>query len=141
MPKKPDPTTPKCADPPPTPPCATNNSATTKKYLKVARWRIVTLLLRNGSVRGATTGSSSRCLVWYRTRPAMPASSSTTDSRLHMTAPLVGRLATSGSYGQFEVYVTALPGRSVEATQLVHQKKRAMSVIFAASVSAPGGIA
>ena len=60
---------------------------------------------------------------------------------LQTTASPVGRFPTSGSCGQFWVYVTVSPGRYVTAAQLVHQKNAARSRSRAGSESAPAGMA
>jgi len=57
------------------------------------------------------------------------------------TVSPVGRLPTSGSWGQLLVYVTVSPGRFVAAAHEVQKKKAASLRRFSGSVRAPAGIA
>src|SRR4051812_24181566 len=122
--------------------CATHSAATTKKYLIVASCEGVGFNPSNGSFFGNSECSGTFfCAPKYHTIPPTPASNTTKLITLQTIADPVGRLPTSSSCGQFCVYVTVWPGRSVDEAQAVHQKNAAICFCLAASTSALFGIA
>src|SRR6185369_9482765 len=107
---------------PPTINCTMKSSATTTKYLIVAFCDGVALSSSSGSDAGGVVCSTCDFDPKYQIMPPMPARRSSTLAYDHMIAAVVGWLPMSSSCGQFCVYVTALPGRVVEATHEVQKK-------------------
>src|ERR1044071_8535119 len=102
--------------------CTRISAETTKKYFSVARCEGVAAQAPGEAGGGpGPAGSSALCAAYHQTMAEMPASSMMMLTPVHITPSPVGRLPTSGSYGQLLVYVMLSPGRSAAAAQAVQK--------------------
>ncbi|MCE3261261.1 MAG: hypothetical protein K0R43_340 [Pseudoduganella sp.] len=87
----------------PMPTWARIRPTTTRKYFLVAFMEGVAFMLNSGSFFGGTGSSSSLCMEWKNSMPAMAPIIRMTEAIDQMPAPALGVLSTSGSCGQLLV--------------------------------------